>query len=231
VYALGTMQGNYLDLHLTTRIARTPDLKHWEIVADESNLPSRVFYGAVVHLGRIWLLGATTEKNYYNDVWNSADGVHWARVTEHAAWSPRDVDMLAVFKGECWLIGGGVIDGQREINANSKREVWSSADGIRWTKHADREGDAWSGSPIVFDGKLWLIAANRNSSFAPSVVVTDEGSVWREDSAPWSPRGAPAVWVFQDRLFMAGGKYSVTENGVQRFIYRNDVWSMGRSPR
>jgi hypothetical protein len=25
---------------------------------------------------------------------------------------------------------------------------------------------------------------------------------------------------------MAGGKYSVTENGAQQFIYRNDVWSM-----
>jgi hypothetical protein len=37
------------------------------------------------------------------------------------------------------------------------------------------------------------------------------------------------VWVFDNKLFMAGGKYSVRENGTQRFIYRNDVWSM--SPR
>jgi hypothetical protein len=34
---------------------------------------------------------------------------------------------------------------------------------------------------------------------------------------------------FDGKLFMAGGKYSVNENGTQRFIYRNDVWSM--SPR
>ena len=50
------------------------------------------------------------------------------------------------------------------------------------------------------------------------------GEMWA-----FHPRGAPAVWVFDGKLFMAGGKYSVNENGTQRFIYRNDVWSM--SPR
>src|SRR5438045_9737748 len=29
VYALGTMRGNYLDLHLTSRIARTRDFQRW----------------------------------------------------------------------------------------------------------------------------------------------------------------------------------------------------------
>ena len=40
VYALGTMTGNYLDLHLTSRIARTRDFKRWELLAEESNLPA-----------------------------------------------------------------------------------------------------------------------------------------------------------------------------------------------
>jgi hypothetical protein len=74
-----------------------------------------------------------------------------------------------------------------------------------------------------------LIPANRNATFAPAFLVTSDGASWREGSAPWSARGAPAVWVFDGKLFMAGGKYSVNENGTQRFTYRNDVWSM--SPR
>ena len=52
VYALGTMRGNYLDLHLTSRVARTRDFEHWETLATESNLPARVFYGAVAHQGK-----------------------------------------------------------------------------------------------------------------------------------------------------------------------------------
>jgi len=229
VYALGTMTGNYLDLHLTSRIARTRDFKRWEILATESNLPARVFYGAVVFQDMIWLLGGFDGRTYYNDVWNSADGVHWTRVAEHAGWTPRTADMVPVFKNRIWVIGGGVIDGQAEPNPNSKREVWSSADGINWEKSPNRAGDAWGGAPIVYDDQLWLIAANRNSSFAPAFLVTSDGASWREGSAPWSARGAPAVWVFDGKLFMAGGKYSVNENGTQRFIYRNDVWSM--SPR
>jgi hypothetical protein len=42
--------------------------------------------------------------------------------------------------------------------------------------------------------------------------------------------GKPS-WVVGDKLFLAGGKYSVMENGVPRFIYRNDVWSLARLPR
>jgi hypothetical protein len=54
-------------------------------------------------------------------------------------------------------------------------------------------------------------------------------SIGRAQGARAPVRGAPAVWVFDGKLFMAGGKYSVNENGTQRFICRNDVWSM--SPR
>ena len=228
VYALGTMTGNYMDLHLTSRIARTRDFHQWEVLATRSELPARVFYGAVVHDGKIWLLGGFDGRGYFNDVWSSPDAVHWTRVTEHASWSPRNVDMAVAFRGRIWVIGGGVIDGQPDPHPNSKREVWSSADGVRWLRHADRGGDAWGGAPVVYDGQLWLIAANRNSTFAPSLLATADGESWREESAPWSPRGAPAVWVFADKLYMAGGKYSVMEYGAPRFIYRNDVWSMSR---
>jgi hypothetical protein len=229
VYALGTMQGNYLDMRLGSRIVRTRDFKTWEVVAEQSNLPARVFYGAVVYDGRIWLMGGFDGSKYYNDVWTSTDAVHWERVTEHAGWSPRDVDLAVMFRNRIWVIGGGVIDGQPEINANSRREAWSSSDGTRWTHAPDRAGPAWGGTPVVFDDQLWLVGANRNSTFAPSSLVTPDGTSWREETAPWSPRGAPAVWVVKDRLYMTGGKYSVTENGAPRFIYRNDVWSMTRN--
>jgi hypothetical protein len=229
VYALGTMSGNYLDLHLTTRIARTRDFKEWEVVAKTSYLPKRVFNGAVVFDDAIWLMGGFDGSHYYNDVWRSTDAVRWTRVAEHAGWSARDVDLAVVFKGKIWVIGGGVIDGQRDPNPDAKRETWSSTDGVHWDKAPDREGSAWGGTPAVFDGQLWMVGANRNSTFAPSTLVSDDAVTWREESAPWSPRGAPAVWVFDGKLYMTGGKYSVMENGTRRFIYRNDVWALART--
>ncbi|MDQ6886560.1 MAG: hypothetical protein M3068_04610 [Gemmatimonadota bacterium] len=229
VYALGTMKGNYLHLQLTSQIARTRDFRQWETVAAESNLPRRVFYGAVTYKNRIWLMGGFDGAGYHNDVWSSADGIRWKRATRHAGWSPRNVDLAVVFEDRMWIIGGGVIDGQREINPNSRREAWSSLDGVHWDKAPDRAGPAWGGTPAVFDGKLWLVGANRNSTFAPASLVTADGVTWREEAAPWAPRGAPAVWVFDDKLYMTGGKYSVMENGAPRFIYRNDVWQLART--
>jgi len=228
VYALGTMTGNYIDLHLTSRIARTRDFKQWEVVAEQSNLPMRVFYGAQAFQGKIWLIGGYDGNKYYDDVWSSPDAVHWTRMVEHAGWSPRNVDVSAMFKDRMWIIGGGVIDGSPNPTPNSTRETWSSVDGSHWVRAPDRTGRVWGGTPIVYDNRLWMIGANRNETFAPAVLVSDDGIAWRESLAPWSPRGAPAVWVFGDKLFITGGKYSVNENGTQRFIYRNDVWTMSR---
>jgi hypothetical protein len=58
--------------------------------------------------------------------------------------------------------------------------------------------------------------------------VTDDAVTWREESAPWSPRGAVAVWTFGGKLFMTGGKYSYMKNGEPVFVYSNDVWAMSK---
>jgi hypothetical protein len=229
VYALGTMEGNYTNMRLSSRIARTSDFKRWEVLAETSDLPARVFYGAVVFNGEIWLLGGFDGKNYYNDVWNSSDCVHWTRVAEHAAWSPRNVPTAVVFNNRIWVIGGGVIDGTPKLNEREGSEIWSSVDGLNWTRLTDQLRTSGQGMPIVFDGKLWLIGANRDGNFARSSLVTEDGVTWKEESAPWSPRGGVAAWIFDNKLYMTGGKYSVTENGNIRFIYSNDVWYMARS--
>jgi hypothetical protein len=229
VYSLGTMSGNYLDLHLSSRIERTRDFKTWELLATQSELPVRVFYGAVVFHDRIWLMGGFDGKRYYDDVWSSKDGVHWKRETAHAGWSPRNVETAVEFNGSIWIIGGGVIDGDHDGNPNSKLEVWSSADGEHWIRGRDRSGATWGGTPIVFDGRLWLIGANRLGTFAPATLVTDDMMTWHADSAPWPARGAPAVWLFGGKLYMTGGKYSEEVKGVTKFIYRNDVWYMTRA--
>lgn len=229
IYALGTMQGNYLNMKLTSKISRTRDFKTWERMAERSNLPNRVFYGAAVFKDRIWLIGGWDGRRYYNDVWNSTDGVNWMRIAERTAWSPRNISKLFVFKGQLWFIGGGVIDGQKNGNPDSEKETWSSADGIAWAQVENRSQRKLAGAPIVFDDKLWLIGANRNDgNFSNAIWVSSDGKTWQEQSAPWSPRGGVAIWEFGEKLYMTGGKFSLTENGQIKFIYSNDVWVMSR---
>jgi len=230
VYALGHNQGNYLNgIRFGSTIRRTTDFKRWETLAEKSDFPNRVFYGAVVFGGKIWLMGGFDGKNYHNDIWNSADGARWTRVAERAAWSPRNAGVLVEFKNRIWMLGGGVIDGMMNDNPNSNKEIWSSADGVNWTQATENMKISTLGTPVVFDDKLWLVGANRNDgNFARSSLVTSDALTWREDSAPWSPRGAVAVWVFGNKLYMTGGKYSYMKNGEPVFVYSNDVWVMSK---
>lgn len=228
VYALGTMEGNYTEMRLGSRIARTADFKRWEVLAETSQLPPRVFYGAVVFQNKIWLMGGFDGQRYYNDVWNSVDGVQWTKVAEAAGWSPRNVGAAVVFKDRIWMIGGGFIDGTPG-GESAGTEVWSSADGTNWTRATDHMARQWGASPVVYDGKLWLVGANREGGFSRAVLMTEDGVNWKEETALWSPRGGVATWVFDNKLYMTGGKYSVTENGQLKFIYSNDVWYMTAS--
>lgn len=232
IYGLGSMQGNYLDMTLSSKILRTRDLQSWETVAERSNLPPRVWYGAVVFKNEILLVGGWDGERYYNDVWASTDGANWKRRAETTAWSPRTVSTLVVFRDRLWLIGGGVVDGERNSNANSTNEIWSTADGINWELMTER----WSKDPVhigaysaaVFDGKLWLAGANRSNEFGSGVLYSNDGVTWNEMAAPWSPRGGVAVWVVGDTLYLTGGKSSHMENGQIKFVYSNDVWTMKR---
>lgn len=228
IYALGSMTGNYERFSINTTIKRTRDFRTWETVAKDTNLPKRVFYGATVFDGKMWMFGGYDGKRYCNDVWNSADGVQWTQVTKQAAWSPRTVYTVAVFQNKLWLFGGGVIDGDTLINPRSAKELWTSENGKDWTLVETNLDKKWGGTQVVFDKKLWLVGMNRGSAFASAVWFTEDGKTWREETAPWSPRGAVAAWVFDDKLFMTGGKSSHTENGEIKFVYSNDVWSMAK---
>ena len=231
VYALGSMRGNYEDFTISPRILRTRDGRSWETLSEQSNLPKRIFYSTAVFRNKIWLIAGYDGKNYLNDVWNSEDGVKWERVVEKAPWSPRQGATLVLFKNRLWLFGGGVIDGEKEINPESHKEVWTTEDGINWSQEKMRTERAGGGTPIVFDDKLWFVGANRNDgNFDNAVAVSEDGVSWQSHSAPWSPRGGVAVWVVDNKLFMTGGKYSYREsNGEIKFVYSNDVWVMSKS--
>ena len=117
--------------------------------------------GNVVFQDRIWILGGgtydtptTPMRQFHNDVWSSADGVHW---TEHAAetpWAPRQYHDVAVFDDRMWVMEGYAPGGNR-------KDVWHSADGVNWHEVPDTP---WkprhAASVFVHDGALWMVAGN-----------------------------------------------------------------------
>ena len=72
--------------------------------------PRGMIGGSAVMDGRIWILGGGTydtpkspARKYHNDVWSSADGVHWKQHVAAAPWHPRQYHDVAVFDNHLWV--------------------------------------------------------------------------------------------------------------------------------
>lgn len=162
----------------------TTDGEHWnQIIPREPCWSARgMIGGAAVKDGRIWILGGgtydtpmTPERQFFNDVWSSADGEHWTQHTAKAPWHPRQYHDVAVWDGRLWVMEGYHKDG------GNRNDVWYSSDGSNWTEIPNTP---WkprhAASLFVHQNALWMVAGNNM-----------ESDVWRLRRTrpdPMSPR-------------------------------------------
>lgn len=215
LYGLGTFEGNIEHYKLTTAIHSSTDMRNWQLLSAETNLPKRFFYHPFVFNNKIWIIGGGTEKEQYADIWNSDDAIHWVKQADHLPFGKRQESQIVFFHQKLFLLNN---------------DIWSSVDAIHWVKEADHfvKEDIFGYSSVVFDDKIWLLGCNRNNLFRSESLVSSDGKSWTATSAPWSPRGGTASCIFQNQIFMTGGKYGGTRDNPN-FIYSNDVWAMKKS--
>jgi hypothetical protein len=160
----------------------------WTRSLDFAPWPARsAIIGNAVLGDRMWLIGGGTYEtpdfpgfHNYNDVWNSADGVHWTQILQHAPWGVRQYQDVAVFDDRLWVLGGCLSDPSTDM-----RDVWYSADGVNWYEQPNTPWPArHAGNVFVHDGALWLVAG--------SSMTTDVWKISRSATAPVAPRAAKA---------------------------------------
>ena len=157
---------------------RTADGVSWSrVVPQEPYWSARgMIGGSAVFKERIWILGggtydtpATPKRAFYNDVWSSADGVHWELHAKSAPWSPRQYHDVAVFDDRLWVLEG--------YDGRNRSDVWHSADGVEWH---EVKGTPWNprhaASVFVHDGALWIVAGSHMRS-----------DVWKLQREPTRP--------------------------------------------
>ena len=108
----------------------------------------------------------------------------------------------AVFRDRMWILGGGIYDMPRRPARSFFNDVWSSPDGVRWTRHLEQA--PWAPRQYhevaVFDDRLWVLEgyAGRNLN---DVWHSDDGRHWEPvPGTPWAPRHAASVFVFEGAL-------------------------------
>jgi len=199
-------------------------------VLEETEMPCPL-YRVVEFQDKLWTLG------HSDGVWCTDNGINWQCVVEHAPFGERYTSDVVAYDNKLWLLGGmrGTYDlelGHEKGTVTS--EVWCSDDGADWqlVANAPWPPRMWFRS-IVFDGKIWVLSGfdgtgyvtNRgttldydNNNFNDAWTTTD-GVNWVEvECYPvWKQRHAPLSLVFDNALWVIGGKC--------RNVY-NDVWKL-----
>ncbi len=157
------------------QFAPAPEIFHADVWCSEDGVsweqaavgmpwaPRGMIGGNAVLGGRIWLLGGGTydtpqhpRRQFFHDVWASADAVTWERVATETPWAPRQYHDIAAWDDRLW-----VMEGYGGTPAANRNDVWFSPCGTHWTQ---LPGTPWAprhaASVFVFDGALWMVAGN-----------------------------------------------------------------------
>lgn len=127
--------------------------------------PRGVICGAAVFHDRIWLIGGGTytsrleDRLVRNDVWSSADGIHWRQELARAPWRPRQYHNVAVYDNMLWVLEG------YHPSVGNLQDVWYSSDGVGWSQLTRTPWDPrHAASTFVYNQALWLVTGNNLAS-------------------------------------------------------------------
>jgi len=225
MWMMGGWYNGRLEGHsASNQVWSSKDGVNWKQETKAASWSPRVAAAVVVFKGKLWLMGGT--ENYYfgdksslkNDVWYSSDGKNWKLATADAGWPPRAYHQAVVLNGKIYVFGGGnYVPEYFALN-----DVWSSDDGIHWTKVGDAPWHEriWFSS-LVYRGRMWIMAGWSNNPYKnwSDIWYSKDGKEWKEytSNVVWKERHEPSAFVFQDKIWIAGGMNPPLAN---------DVWSL-----
>ena len=186
---------------------------NWTQETAEAPWPERLGHAAVVHDGKIWIMGGRNNDGQIMDVWSSVNGSDWVQVTSSAGWQERSGLEAASLHGRLWIFGGSL-----KISEN---DVWSSEDGKEWAEVTGSAawGERTNAKVLVHDGSFWLFGGRGNAILYNDVWNSQNGKDWREMTsvASWDVREQHCAQYFKDVFWVFAGR-----NGDNPSM--NDVW-------
>jgi len=145
----------------------------WEKIASVTELRREDFAVCEYNNKIIIAGGMDDDGGYLNDVWESADGVNWNRLsTGTASFSARSGHCMIVHDSKLWVVGG--------YNGAYLNDVWCSADGVNW-KLVSVTAAAFTARAhfalFSHDGQMFIVGGN-NASTLSDVWSSRDGTLW-----------------------------------------------------
>ncbi len=184
----------------------------WERITDHAGFAPRDGAGALVFAGKMWLIGGWNpdDKDHFprictNDIWCSEDESDWTCVKPNTFgtdafdretdWEGRHTAGYVVHDNRMWIVGGDANQGHYQ------NDVWSSRDGITWTRELDPVpwGPRGLHYTVAHEGQIWVLGGQTVPQFAPAIEAfyadiwqSPDGINWQEierNEPAWTPRG------------------------------------------
>jgi hypothetical protein len=132
------------------------DGKHWKLECAAAPWAPRAYHQAAVLNDKLYVFGGGNYVPTYEvhaDVWSTADGATWEKVTDRVPWHPRIWFSSVVYRDRIWVLGGWSNDPARNWG-----DVWYSRDGRDWrelkTKTVWKERHEHSA--YVWRDQIWI---------------------------------------------------------------------------
>ncbi len=152
----------------------------------------------------------------------------WVKVTDQAAFAPRDGAGAVVFADKMWLLGGWNPMDKTNFPHTCASDVWSSEDGATWTRHADASWEPrHTAGYVVHDHRIWIVGGDAiQGHYQNDVWNSDDGTAWKlvADDVPWGSRVLHYTVAHAGRIWVIGGQ-TLPQYGGGDEVFYNDVWS------
>ena len=191
MWMLGGTENYYFgdDKSLKNDVWSSEDGKTWKQVTANAAWSPRAYHQAVVLNNRIYVFGGgnyVPKYQAHNDVWSSADGRNWKRVTDKAPWHPRLWFSSVVYRDRMWVLGGW-----SNKPSTNWGDVWYSQDGKNW--HEWKSPVTWKArhehSAYVFQDKIWVAGGHARplNSEVWSLQIPRDFAGWPRPQQATSP--------------------------------------------
>jgi len=247
LYLLGgwTYEEPYTGGTICNEIWESKDGYTWERLPD-APWPGRHGMGAVVHNGKLYILGGDELK----DCWSTTNCVDWVCENNNLPFEGRYTPNLASLAGSLILYGGvkflsGNCPAPASCTCVGFDDVWSSKDGKNWKKisTAPWRPRGLVHNSVVFENKIYLIGGGLKQSHSTIAVAETnfesadvwssfDGMNWLLESSSFSitPRTHFSVLSAFGAIWISDGSISTQANVSNDLFFSRDGINYFRVP-
>lgn len=204
----------------SSNIYNSTDGVNWVQVSNSgTKYSARHFFDAIVFDNKMWVIGGLSNSSTsgLSDIWSSTDGVNWSQSTPSGTFfNGRFHHKLAVLGSKMYLIGGADNGG-----SNTYGDVWSTTNGINWTKDTNDASffAARYSHEVVTHNNTMYVIGGQSSSILGDIWKSTDGISWTQLNVTnsFGARRDFQAFIFNNKVCIIAGY----KNGGG---FGNDIW-------